>query len=254
MLPQTQGSFHLFKVFGINVYVHWSWFLVAAIMVQRSDLFQNKIYFLLLYLALFAIVLMHEFGHALACRSVGGVANRIILWPLGGVAFVQPPPRPGAVLWSIAAGPLVNLIFVPITMGLIFLAGAFDAVFSSDVSRFFEYLFYINSGLLIFNMIPVYPLDGGQVLQSILWFFIGRGRSLRVAATIGIVVAVVVGVLALLAGNVWMVVMALFVGFQAFNGLRYGRYLAAQEQQEAQQRQALDEHIRAQYGRWDNKV
>ena len=66
------------------------------------------------YLALFVIVLLHEFGHALACRQVGGTADRIMLWPLGGVAFVNPPQRPGATLWSLAAGPLVNVALLPI--------------------------------------------------------------------------------------------------------------------------------------------
>ena len=66
------------------------------------------------YLSLFLIVMLHEFGHALACRQVGGEANRIVLWPLGGVAYVDPPPRPGATLWSIAAGPLVNVALLPI--------------------------------------------------------------------------------------------------------------------------------------------
>ena len=61
------------------------------------------------YLSLFVIVLLHEFGHAMACRQTGGTANRILLWPLGGVAYVNPPKRPGANLWSTAAGPLVNL-------------------------------------------------------------------------------------------------------------------------------------------------
>ena len=60
------------------------------------------------------IVLIHEFGHQLACRSVGGQTHDIVLWPLGGVAYVSPPQRPGAQLWSIAAGPLVNVILFPI--------------------------------------------------------------------------------------------------------------------------------------------
>jgi Zn-dependent protease len=58
--------------------------------------------------------LFHEFGHALACRQVGGQADLIVLWPLGGVAYVSPPPRPGALLWRIAAGPLVNVLLVPV--------------------------------------------------------------------------------------------------------------------------------------------
>ena len=64
-------------------------------------------------LALFLIVLMHEFGHQLACRQVGGQTHDIMLWPLGGVAYVSPPQRPGAQLWSIAAGPLVNVALFP---------------------------------------------------------------------------------------------------------------------------------------------
>src|SRR5579864_5360255 len=60
------------------------------------------------------VVLLHEYGHALACRQVGGTADRIVLWPLGGVAYVNPPPRAAATLWSIAAGPLVNVALLVI--------------------------------------------------------------------------------------------------------------------------------------------
>ena len=95
------GSYHLFRLFGIQVQVHWSWFLVAVIQLKYSRLFDHVLWHLVVYLSLFAIVLLHEFGHALACRSVGGQADRIMLWPLGGIAFVRPPLRPGAVLWSI---------------------------------------------------------------------------------------------------------------------------------------------------------
>ena len=66
------------------------------------------------FLGCFCIVLTHEFGHQLACRSVGGKTHDIVLWPLGGVAYVSPPQRPGAQLWSIAAGPLVNVVLIPI--------------------------------------------------------------------------------------------------------------------------------------------
>src|SRR5207245_5770005 len=110
------GSFRLFQLAGVEVFLHWSWFVVALIEINtRSREYSSFVWNALEYLALFAIVLMHEFGHALACRQVGGQANRIVLWPLGGVAYVQPPPRPGALLWSIAAGPLVNVVLVPIT-------------------------------------------------------------------------------------------------------------------------------------------
>src|ERR1700691_4006480 len=110
-----QGSIHLFRLFGIDVFLHWSWCLVAAYEIQsRKGSYSSVTWNVLEYLALFLIVMIHEFGHALACRQVGGRADRIVLWPLGGVAYVDPPPRPGATLWSIAAGPLVNVVLIPI--------------------------------------------------------------------------------------------------------------------------------------------
>src|SRR5271170_292377 len=120
MLPTKQGSIRLFRIAGIDVYLHWLWFLVAAYEIQnRKGDYSSILWNVLEYLALFVIVTMHEFGHALACRQVGGTANQIVLWPLGGVAYVDPPPRPGAVLWSIAAGPLVNVVLFPVlTIGL----------------------------------------------------------------------------------------------------------------------------------------
>src|SRR3989442_15887134 len=114
MTPTRKGSFHLFQFAGIDLYLHWSWFVVAAYEIEnRATGYSSLTWNVLEYLALFFIVLLHEFGHALACRQVGGTANRIVLWPLGGVADVRPPPRPGATLWSIAAGPPVDRGFPP---------------------------------------------------------------------------------------------------------------------------------------------
>src|SRR5271169_6140370 len=119
MLSARQGSIHLFRFAGVDVFLHWSWFLVAAYEIQlRKGSYSSVTWNVLEYLALFLIVMLHEFGHALACRQVGGRADRIVLWPLGGVAYVDPPPRPGATLWSIAAGPLVNVALIPILTGL----------------------------------------------------------------------------------------------------------------------------------------
>src|SRR6267143_4133219 len=115
MTPTRQGSFRIFRFAGIDVFLHWSWFLVALYEINYGrHQYSSPVWSILEYLSLFLIVLLHEFGHSLACRSVGGQANQIVLWPLGGVAYVSPPPRPGAMLWSIAAGPLVNVVLVPV--------------------------------------------------------------------------------------------------------------------------------------------
>ena len=99
MLPTRRGGIRLCRVFGIDLFLHWSWFLVAAYEIgSRKGGYSSLWWNLLEYLALFFIVTLHEFGHALACRSVGGKADQIVLWPLGGVAYVDPPQRPGATL------------------------------------------------------------------------------------------------------------------------------------------------------------
>src|SRR5205814_3235786 len=109
------GVIRLFRFAGIEVFLHFSWFLVAAIYISGYiRRYESPVWGVLEYISVFAIVLIHEFGHALACRQVGGIADRIVLWPLGGIAFVNPPRRPGAYLWSIAAGPLVNVILLPV--------------------------------------------------------------------------------------------------------------------------------------------
>src|SRR3954469_21933360 len=118
-----KGAIRLFRLWGIDVFLHWSWIIIAVIEIQhRRGEYSSIFWNILEYVSLFGIVLMHEFGHALACKSVGGIANQIVLWPLGGIAFVQPPQRPGAYLWSIAAGPLVNVILVPLLIGLYLIA------------------------------------------------------------------------------------------------------------------------------------
>src|SRR5579864_3835584 len=172
MPSARQGSIHLFRFSGIDVFLHWSWFLVAAYEIQtRKGAYSSITWNVLEYLALFLIVMIHEFGHALACRQVGGRANQIVLWPLGGVAYVDPPQRPGATLWSIAAGPLVNVVLMPILNGIVSQGQSHGwAESRPDLFQLALAIRFINKGLLIFNILPVYPLDGGQILRSLLWF------------------------------------------------------------------------------------
>src|SRR5271165_4177343 len=189
MPSASQGSIRLFRFSGIDVFLHWSWFLVAAIEIQnRKGAYSSVTWNVLEYLALFLIVTLHEFGHALACRQVGGRADRIVLWPLGGVAYVDPPQRPGATLWSIVAGPLVNLVLLPIltVLGLLSRSAGWAAAMP-DAYALLRTIWLINLGLLIFNILPIYPLDGGQILRSLLWFVAGRARSLMVATILGFV-------------------------------------------------------------------
>lgn len=218
----------LFSLFGITVFVHWSWILAFAYYVQmRMHFYPSVLWNALVCLTVFAIVLIHEFGHALATRSVGGKADTIMLWPLGGVAFVDPPHRPGAVLWAIFAGPLVNILLFPVTR--------FAAMYVHQIApqtpldMYVMEVYVANLGLLIFNMLPIYPLDGGQILHSLLWFVVGYAQALRVVSILGFVGAI---------GIIWLAIqfglgpltylMAFFIGWRAFAGYQLAQQIIRQ--------------------------
>ena len=226
-MPTRQGAIHLFRFAGIDLFLHWSWFLVAMIEIQsRKRSYSSVSWNVAEYLALFLIVMLHEFGHALACRQVGGRANQIVLWPLGGVAYVDPPQRPGATLWSIAAGPLVNVALLPVFGAAVLLSRSQGwAVAMPDLNSLVWMLLKIDAGLLIFNLLPVYPLDGGQILRSLLWFVLGRARSLLVATVLGFVGVAGFILLAFWTHSVWTGAIAVFMLMNCWGGLQHARAL-----------------------------
>lgn len=225
MLPTRDGSLRFFRYSGIDVFVHWSWFLVAVwTLRERGMYYSSPVWNVAEYLGLFGIVLLHEFGHSLACRSTGGRADTIVLWPFGGVAFVDPPRRPGAQLWSIAAGPLVNVALAPFFHLLARAAhGRGLHLANPDLFECLAMIRDINLYLLIFNLLPVYPLDGGQVLRSLLWYRLGEARSLLVAAGIGLAGAAALAACGFWLGRFWLGFIALFLLMNAWRGWRAAR-------------------------------
>ncbi|MGA2685146.1 MAG: site-2 protease family protein [Verrucomicrobiota bacterium] len=226
-MPTKQGSIHLFRLFGIDVYLHWAWFLAVWYFVSGARGYTSTTWSVVECLALFLIVLMHEFGHQLACRQVGGQTHDIILWPLGGVAYVSPPQRPGAQLWSIAAGPLVNVALFPIFSVAVFLArsaGWGDTM--PEAYYFVLTLWYINAVLLAFNLLPIYPLDGGQILRSLLWFVFGRARSLMIATIIGFIGIAAFIPIVIWTNHLWYYLLAGFALLNCWSGLMQARALA----------------------------
>ena len=227
MAPTQQGSIKLFRLWGIDVSLHWSWFIVAFYSIStRLPNYAAPMWAAFEYFALFAIVLTHEFGHALACRQVGGRADHIVLWPLGGVAYVAPPSRPGATLWSIAAGPLVNVVLLPILLGFrIWSQRAGWRQEMPDVYVFIFAVYWINLSLLAFNLLPVYPLDGGQILRSLLWFPFGRARSLMIATVVGFIGGVALVGLAVWQQSLWIGLISLFLLSNCWRSFQHARSL-----------------------------
>jgi len=231
-MPSTrQGSFHLFRLAGIDVFLHWSWFIVAAFEISvRGRRYPSIAWNVAEYLTLFLIVVLHEFGHALACRQVGGMANKIVLWPLGGVAYVDPPPRPAATLWSIAAGPLVNVVLLGISYAMTIWAWRSGwRLAAPHAYRLLWAICLMNLGLLIFNLLPIYPLDGGQILRSLLWFVLGRARSLKVVGVLGLLGAVGLIATAFLLRSFWIGIISVYMVMNCWTGLQQAQILARLE-------------------------
>jgi Zn-dependent protease len=236
-----KGALPLFRLAGIRVYLHFTWFIVAALDVtQFAHRYHNPIWAALDYCTLFGIVLLHEFGHALACRQTGGQADRIVLWPLGGLAFVKPPARPGAYLWSMAAGPLVNVILFPLlTLFAFVVAKLHWETVHPDFYQFVLTVWFMNGVLLLFNLIPVYPLDGGQILRGLLWLKVGPIRSLKAASIIGFGGAILFALLAIASRDIWLGIIAFFIFAGARAGWRAPQNLAVESEEAARRHAAL---------------
>lgn len=219
------------RVAGIDLFLHWTWFVVAVLEIgARESRYSSIFWGALEYLSLFLIVLLHEFGHALACRQVGGVVDRIVLWPLGGVAYVNPPQRPGAMLWSLAAGPLVNVALTPVLGAAVGICRWLGWAYTMPAAYHFLWMvFAINLALLAFNILPIYPLDGGQILRSLLWYVLGRARSLMVATVLGFVGAAGLVGLALWLHSAWSLLIAGYMLLSCWGGLKAARVLVHNE-------------------------
>jgi len=121
------------------------------------------------------------------------------------------------------AGPLVNVALLPV---LALLSVATSGLPESDVHAMFRAISYINIGLLFFNLLPVYPLDGGQILGALLWFVIGRARSLMVTAVIGLVGVAALGWWALNSESAWLGLIAFFLGSRCIASFQAARLMS----------------------------
>jgi Zn-dependent protease/CBS domain-containing protein len=187
------GNISLGRIGGVQVRVNWSWLVIFALIVWslEAGIFpsQNPGLSHGTYLAMavaaavlfFASLLLHELGHAWQARREGMEIDGITLWLFGGVSqFKTRFPSAGAEFRIAIAGPLVSLV-----LGVVFVLIAFAGL-PSAVDGVAAWLGYINLALLVFNLIPALPLDGGRVLRGALWRIKGDlGWATRIAADIG---------------------------------------------------------------------
>jgi len=215
------GSVPMFTLAGIRVRAHMSLILFVALNLlfggigYKSYGWQVRLESMAV---LFAIILLHEYGHCFASRWVGGDPEQIILSPLGGLAMTQAPHRPGATLIAVAGGPAVNLLICLVTALTMFaLSGAvpwFPLKYAIPHGwlNVYGYLFWIYSislALLVFNLLPIFPLDGGQLVQAGLWFKLGYYRPMNIACIVGYVGGGMLAVFGFWVGNLLLVFIAL---------------------------------------------
>ena len=188
------ASLTLGRIFGIRISINWSWLVVLVLIVWTlaSSIFpaQNEGLSDGTYLAMaiaaallfFASLLLHELGHAFQARREGMEIDGITLWLFGGVAaFKGMFPSAGAEFRIAIAGPLVTLV-----LGIAFIALAVLTPMTDAVDGVLAWLGITNVFLLVFNLLPALPLDGGRVLRSALWRLRGDfGWATRIAAAIG---------------------------------------------------------------------
>lgn len=239
-------SLKLGRILGIDVYLHFTFLLLLAFIgftqwMARGDIgvaLGTVAYFT----SLFACVLLHEFGHALAARKYGIRTHDIILLPIGGVARLERmPEKPGQELVVAIAGPLVNLVIAGGLFVGLNLRG-WDPSFSLFQGSFAERLLAMNVLLMLFNLLPAFPMDGGRVLRAFLAMWIPYARATRIAATVGQAMAFLFGFYGLVQFQPILILIALFVWIGASQEATAVEFRAASSS--ARVRDAMLTHFR----------
>lgn len=197
------------RFLGIEVRLHFTFFIYAVFMLRRFG--DEMLLGALVIFGLYASVLLHEFGHALAARWCDGEAPLIILWPLGGLAVCRPLFNPTAHFLTSAAGPAVSIALWAGFGALAHLVpSSFWQAWPMLQAVVFE-LYDINRMLVLFNLIPAFPMDGGRILRDTLWHFTNVERATGIAVGLGRVLAGGAVVWGLYSHDTWLAVLAVFI-------------------------------------------
>ena len=205
------------RILGIDVYLHVTFLLLLGLIASAHAVAGgslaaglNSVTFLA---AIFLCVLLHEFGHALMARRYGIQTLDITLLPIGGVARLERMPnKPVQELWVALAGPGVNVVIAAVLAAWLTMTSSWSALtsLSSTSGPFAERLLVVNVMLVLFNLLPAFPMDGGRVLRALLATRLDYARATRIAARTGQVMAVVF-VIAGLFSNPFLLLIAFFV-------------------------------------------
>jgi stage IV sporulation protein FB len=242
------GSVPVANVFGVRIRAHSSLIIFIAAMVlldweDKRYTFSVRAFSMGIWVLM---VVAHELGHCLMARHLGGQGDEALLWPAGGLAPAEPPHRAGATFVTALAGPVVNLaLCIGGAMGVYALtptaglhlaggmvgAGAGHVLVSpnpfhgpspdfvwkwSDPAFYCWWVFLINYRLLLLNLLPIFPLDGGRLLQSTLWPIVGHFRSQLIETTAGMAGAVAMGLVSLAMSDYFLAACMMFCCYESY--------------------------------------
>ncbi len=211
-------SFKLGRISGINIQVHFTFFLILIWGAFNFGGSAGPLYGLLVTVTLFTLVLLHELGHSVAAMAYGIRVRDITLLPIGGVARLERMPEKPLQEFVVAlAGPAVNVLLAIILAPIVFgLAGGLGPMVLSMRSQpgltgLLTFLLTANISLALFNLLPAFPMDGGRIFRAVMGTFLSFERATTVAVTVGRVLAVGLGIFGLINGQFFLALIALFI-------------------------------------------
>lgn len=227
-LIDMKGALRIGSVSGIKIEVHWTFTLlliwVAFLEIQKGSELNRILLNEALIFVLFICVVLHELGHALTAKKFGVKTKNILLLPIGGVATLEKmPEKPAQELLIALAGPAVNVLIAVLLLLVVPVRSYFnfdsivleEMLYEPTLQNFLFYLFIANVMLVVFNLIPAFPMDGGRVLRALLSFKLGRVTATDIAASIGQGLAFLFFVLGLFF-NPFLILIALFIFLGAY--------------------------------------
>jgi Zn-dependent protease len=228
----VKWSLRIGRLAGIDVYLHFTFVLLLVFLglvywqsTQSLGAVLKGIGFIL---ALFSCVVLHELGHALTARRYGIATRDITLLPIGGLARLERmPEKPMQELVVALAGPAVNVVIATLLLVVLTVTNGFTPTEEMDVVRgsFWQRLLLVNIFLVLFNLLPAFPMDGGRVLRALLAMRLGRHRATQIAAHVGQLMAIGFGMLGFFF-NPFLIFIGIFVylGAQAEAGMAEAQY------------------------------
>ena len=215
---KPSANFKIGSAFGIDIQLHWSFFLlplvVACISVFQGDSIYQMALWIVFLVIILASVLIHEMGHALAAKRTGIPIVDIMLTPICGLARLErAPDTPRDEVIVALAGPLTNFCLAAVMGMLIMASGADFSVNPNEIrGSLLLTVFCVNASLFLLNLLPIFPMDGGRVMRAVMAMFLDGRKATLVAARLGQFFSV----LAVLAGIYWNVLPLVIIGFFLF--------------------------------------